>query len=89
MQTEMGTIFFWFIAVFVFFVDLHYSEQAREADFYYFPVYRGHRGSVLCLLFVGNVLVSSGRDNTIRCANHSKWVGTKLFPAGFIFTLSI
>ncbi|KAF5825754.1 hypothetical protein DUNSADRAFT_7173, partial [Dunaliella salina] len=28
---------------------------------------RGHRGSVLCLVSIGSILVSSGRDNTIRC----------------------
>lgn len=39
----------------------------RASDLSLVRVLRGHRGSVLCLLAVGNVLLSGARDNTIRC----------------------
>lgn len=29
-------------------------------------VLRGHRGSILCLLAIGNLLLSGARDNVIR-----------------------
>lgn len=38
----------------------------RASDLSLVRVLRGHRGSVLCLLAVGNVLLSGARDNTIR-----------------------
>jgi WD40 repeat protein len=39
----------------------------RASDLSLVRVLRGHRGSVLCLLAVGHVLLSGSRDNTIRC----------------------
>jgi WD40 repeat protein len=39
----------------------------RASDLQLVRVLRGHRGSVLCLLAVGNMLLSGSRDNTIRC----------------------
>lgn len=38
----------------------------RASDLSLVRVLRGHRGSVLTLLAVGNVLLSGSRDNTIR-----------------------
>lgn len=38
----------------------------RASDLELVRVLRGHRGSVLCLLAVGNMLLSGSRDNTIR-----------------------
>jgi WD40 repeat protein len=40
----------------------------RASDLELVRVLRGHRGSVLCLLAVGNMLLSGSRDNTIRWA---------------------
>jgi hypothetical protein len=40
----------------------------QASDLSLVRVLRGHRGSVLTLLAVGNVLLSGARDNTIRCA---------------------
>jgi WD40 repeat protein len=38
----------------------------RASDLKLMRVLRGHRGSVLCLLAVGNLLLSGARDNAIR-----------------------
>ena len=38
----------------------------RASDLELVRVLRGHRGSVLCLLAVGSMLLSGSRDNTIR-----------------------
>lgn len=39
----------------------------RVADLSLVRVLRGHRGSVLCLLALGPLLLSGARDNAIRC----------------------
>lgn len=38
----------------------------RLSDLSLVRVLRGHRGACLCLLAVGNLLLSGARDNTIR-----------------------
>jgi len=47
----------------------------RASDLSLVRVLRGHRGSVLCLLAVGNVLLSGARDNTIRWGLHEHCEG--------------
>ncbi len=39
----------------------------RAEDLSPVRILRGHRGSVLCLLALGGLLISGARDNTIRC----------------------
>lgn len=43
----------------------------RASDLSFVRVLRGHRGSILCLLAVGNMLLSGARDNTIRLVQHA------------------
>lgn len=38
----------------------------HASDLSFVRVLRGHRGSILCLLAVNNMLLSGSRDNTIR-----------------------
>jgi hypothetical protein len=38
----------------------------RASDLTLLRVLRGHRGAVLCLVALGNLLLSGARDNAIR-----------------------
>jgi hypothetical protein len=46
----------------------------RASDLTLVRVLRGHRGSVLCLLSLGHLLLSGARDNAIRWAWLVGWL---------------